>query len=51
MSAGADYGIQPIAPNLIRSVEGALLSYGSDITLEDSPYTLGEFLKCRLFHH
>ena len=41
MSAGADYGIQPIAPNLIRSVEGALLSHGSDITLEDNPYTLG----------
>jgi len=40
MSAGADYEIKPIAPNLIRSVEGALLSHGSDITLEDDPYTL-----------
>jgi glycine cleavage system aminomethyltransferase T len=40
MSAGADYEIKPIAPNLIRSVEGALLSHGSDITQEDDPYTL-----------
>ncbi len=40
MSAGADHEIKPIAPNLIRSVEGALLSHGSDITLEDNPYTL-----------
>ena len=41
MTAGAPYGIKPIAPNTIRSVEGALLSHGSDITLEDNPYTLG----------
>ena len=40
MSAGEPYDIKPIAPNLIRSVEGALLSHGSDITLEDDPYTL-----------
>jgi glycine cleavage system aminomethyltransferase T len=41
MSAGEPYEIKPIAPNLIRSIEGALLSHGSDITLEDDPYTLG----------
>jgi glycine cleavage system aminomethyltransferase T len=41
MSAGEQYEIKPIAPNLIRSIEGALLSHGSDITLEDDPYTLG----------
>ena len=41
MSAGGQYEIKPIAPNLIRSIEGALLSHGSDITLEDDPYTLG----------
>ncbi len=41
MSAGRMHDITPIAPNLIRSVEGALLSYGSDITLQENPYVLG----------
>jgi glycine cleavage system aminomethyltransferase T len=41
MSAGAEYGIKPTAPNMIRSVEGALLSYGSDITRDDNPWVLG----------
>lgn len=41
MSAGEKHDITAIAPNQIRSVEGALLSYGSDITLEDNPYVLG----------
>ena len=41
MQAGKPYNIRPIAPNMIRSVEGALLSHGSDITLKDNPYTLG----------
>jgi aminomethyltransferase len=41
MEAGRDYDIVPAAPNTIRSIEGALLSYGSDIRSEDNPYTLG----------
>jgi aminomethyltransferase len=41
MSAGRKHGITAIAPNPIRSIEGALLSHGSDITLEDNPYVLG----------
>jgi len=41
MSAGAAHGIAAISPNTIRSIEGALLSYGSDITREDNPYVLG----------
>ncbi len=41
MAAGLAFKIAPIAPNLIRSIEGALLSHGSDITLADNPYTLG----------
>ena len=41
MSAGRMQGITPIAPNLIRSIEGALLAHGSDITPEDNPYVLG----------
>ncbi|MDH3533936.1 MAG: glycine cleavage system protein T [Gammaproteobacteria bacterium] len=41
MQAGEPYNIAPAAPNTIRSVEGGLLSYRSDITLSDNPYTLG----------
>jgi glycine cleavage system aminomethyltransferase T len=41
MSAGEEYDIIPAAPNMIRSIEGALLSFGSDIRREDNPYTLG----------
>jgi len=41
MAAGRAFGIKPIAPNQIRSIEGALLSHGSDITLEDNPFVLG----------
>ena len=41
MEAGKPYDIAPIAPNQIRSVEGGLLSFASDITRSDNPYTLG----------
>jgi len=41
MEAGQDYKIAPITPNLIRSIEGGLLSYCSDITREDNPYVIG----------
>lgn len=41
MEAGKPYGIRPIAPNVIRSIEGGLLSYVSDITLDDNPFTIG----------
>jgi aminomethyltransferase len=41
MSAGKPHHIAPIAPSTIRSVEGGILSYVSDITLEDNPFTLG----------
>jgi aminomethyltransferase len=41
MSAGRPYDIAPIAPSTIRSVEGGLLSYVSDIRREDDPFTLG----------
>jgi len=38
--AGKKYNIKPAAPQLIRSVEGELLSYASDIRREDNPYTI-----------
>ena len=41
MAAGRPYEIAPIAPSTIRSVEGGLLSYGSDIGRADDPFTLG----------
>ena len=39
--AGQEFNIAPAAPNCIRSIEGGLLSYVSDITREDCPYTIG----------
>lgn len=41
MEAGKPYDIAPAAPNTIRSIEGGLLSYVSDITLSDNPYVIG----------
>lgn len=41
MSAGAEFGIKPACPSLARSVEGGMLSYCSDITLDDNPFTIG----------
>ena len=41
MAAGAEFNIQAACPSLARSMEGALLSYCSDITLNDSPFTIG----------
>jgi glycine cleavage system aminomethyltransferase T len=41
LEAGRPHGIAPIAPSTIRSVEGGILSYVSDIRREDDPFTLG----------
>lgn len=41
MAAGAPWHIAPIAPSNIRSIEGGLLSYVSDIARSDNPFTLG----------
>jgi glycine cleavage system aminomethyltransferase T len=41
MAAGEEFNIVPAAPNTIRSIEGGLLSYVSDIRREDNPFTLG----------
>jgi aminomethyltransferase len=41
MEAGKPYDIKPAAPNNIRSIEGGLLSYVSDITLNDNPFVIG----------
>ena len=41
MAAGEEHGIIPACPSLPRSVEGGILSYASDITLDDTPFTIG----------
>ena len=41
MEAGAEYDIRPACPSLVRSVEGGLLSYFSDIAPTDNPFTIG----------
>ncbi len=41
MEAGKPYNIAPTSPSTIRSIEGGLLSYVSDITIDDSPYVIG----------
>jgi len=41
MEAGKPYNIAAIAPSTIRSIEGGLLSYVSDIRLDDNPFTIG----------
>jgi len=41
MDAGKPYNIRPTSPSTIRSVEGGLLSYASDITIDDNPYVIG----------
>ena len=41
MEAGRPYGIVPAAPSAIRSIEGGILSYVSDITRDDNPFVLG----------
>jgi aminomethyltransferase len=41
MAAGEEFDISPATPSGIRSIEGAILSYGSDITRDDTPWTVG----------
>ena len=41
MSAGDEFDIAAITPNLARSIEGGLLSYRSDITCADNPFLFG----------
>ena len=38
---GAPYNLKPGCPNLIERVEGALFSYGNDMTREDTPLECG----------
>ncbi|CAE7257464.1 dmdA [Symbiodinium microadriaticum] len=40
MEAGRPHGIAPATPSAIRRIEGGLLSYGADMTLENNPYEM-----------
>ncbi len=40
-AAGADLGVRAGCPNLIERVEGGLLSYGNDMTVENNPFECG----------
>ena len=39
--AAQEFNGRVIAPNTIRTIEGGLLSYGSDFGREHNPYTIG----------
>ena len=41
MEAGAPHDIAPIAPSTIRSIEGGLLSYDSDLRRSDNAFLVG----------
>jgi len=40
-AAGADLGVRAGCPNLIERIEGGLLSYGNDMTRENTPHECG----------
>lgn len=39
--AGADLNVRPGCPNLIERIEGGMLSYGNDMTMENTPLECG----------
>jgi len=41
MEAGRDLDVRAGCPNLIERIEGGLLSYGNDMTLENTPHECG----------
>ncbi|MDH3712930.1 MAG: dimethylsulfoniopropionate demethylase [Gammaproteobacteria bacterium] len=48
MHAGKPFGIAPAAPSTIERVESGLLSYGSDMTLDNNPLEIGLQKLCDL---
>jgi glycine cleavage system aminomethyltransferase T len=41
MEAGRPHGLRPIGPSHIRRIEGGMLAYGCDMTLETNPFEVG----------
>jgi len=46
--AGAEFNIAPGCPNLIERVEGGLLSYGNEFTMQNNPFECGFDQYCHL---
>ena len=46
--AGRPHGIRPGSPNLVERIEGRLISYGADVTLEHDPFEAGLEAWCDL---
>jgi aminomethyltransferase len=40
MQVGKKYNIQPATPSQINRIEGGMLSYGSDMTLDENPFDI-----------
>ena len=49
--AGKVFNISPGCPNLIDRIEGGLLSYGNEFTLENNPYECGFENYCKNIEH
>ena len=49
--AGKKFNISPGCPNLIDRIEGGLLSYGNEFTLENNPYECGFENYCKDINH
>ena len=47
MEAGADLDVRAGCPNLIERIESGLLSYGNDMTAENTPYECGLGRLCK----
>ena len=45
--AGEDLNVRPGCPNLIERIEGGLLSYGNDMTMENTPLECGLGKLCK----
>ena len=41
MEAGRKYNIAPCSPSQIRRIEAGMLSYGSDMTMDNNPFEVG----------
>ena len=41
MNAGKEYNIAPATPSQINRIESGMLSYGSDMTLNENPFDIG----------
>ena len=46
--AGIKYDIRPASPNIIERIEGGLLSYGNEMTIQDNPLECGLDKYCDL---